>query len=194
MADYNAIPAFNERGCLPEDVYPCDFAVFRHYFVDNFVERFGEHTNRATIFEGFERLREETASQGLIATQWVDGSFVEESPAPEDVDVVSFCDYDFLNSLPPALKDLTENMLNGRERTEVSHNTHSFLVTSCAQGHPYYPVFEKYRSYWRNWFFTQAVEPPTGPPRIVTGAKGIIQLSLGDANTVPTIGSERSAP
>ncbi len=80
---------------LPDRVYPCDETTFRTHFVDPFPDS----QTRRPICDGFFRLRAEAAERGIIATQWVNGSFVEGKPDPADVDVVSFCDMDFVNIL-----------------------------------------------------------------------------------------------
>jgi hypothetical protein len=80
---------------LPDGVHLCEEATFRTHFV----ERFPKSQTRGLICDGFFRLRAEAVGRGVLATQWVDGSFVEGKPDPGDVDVVSFCDYDFLNNL-----------------------------------------------------------------------------------------------
>ena len=92
------LPEFESREPYPYDVLPdgvhfADESMFRGRFVDDFPDS----PERAAICAGFFRLRRDALEQGLIATQWVNGSFVETKLDPGDVDVVSFVDYDFLH-------------------------------------------------------------------------------------------------
>ncbi|HEY7429082.1 MAG TPA: hypothetical protein VH682_32945 [Gemmataceae bacterium] len=174
---------------LPDGVHLCEEAAFRTHFV----ERFPESQTRQPICDGFFRLRAEVAGRGIIATQWVDGSFVEGKANPGDVDVVSFCDYDFLNNLDTQGQQIVVECLDGREATKATYQTHTFLVPSCPVGHSYHVVFEEARIYWRNWFGkTREVPDPPGPDR-PGRLKGFVQMALGDASLAPVIATERGA-
>lgn len=174
---------------LPDGVYPCDESAFRVHFVD----RFPDSPKREPICADFFRLRAEAAERGIIATQWVNGSFVEGKPDPGDVDVVSFCDMDFVNNLNSEAKQFLVQYLNGREATKATHSTHSFLVVSCSAAHPYYATFEAARVYWRKWFGkTRDVPHPSGPT-LPGRLKGFVQMALGDVSLAPIIATERGA-
>jgi hypothetical protein len=175
---------------LPDGVHLCDEAAFRAHFV----EPFSESQTRGPICEGFFRLRAEATERGIAATQWVDGSFVEGKPDPGDVDVVSFCDYDFLNNLDTLRQQFVIECLNGGEATKMTYQTHTFLVASCPVGHPYYGVFESRRLYWRKWFGrTRDVPNPSGP-NLPGRLKGFVQMQLGEGSLAPIIATERGAP
>ena len=175
---------------LPDGVHACDEDVLRLQFVDRFP---GSQTRRP-IYDGFCRLRQEAAGRGLGATQWVDGSFVEGKPDPGDVDVVSFCDYAFLNSLGTAGQQFVVESLGGGEATKARYQTHTFLVAFCPPGHPCQSVFEQARAYWRIWFGkTRDIPNPAGPD-LPGLAKGFLEMTLGVAGQAPAIASERNAP
>ena len=172
---------------LPEGVHACDEDALRLQFVDHFPQS----TTRRTIYEGFRLLRQEASGRGIVATQWVDGSFVEGKPDPGDVDVASFCDYDFLNGLDSENQHFVVQSLDGREATKARYQTHTFLVPSCLPGHPYRLVFEQARAYWRTWFGkTRDIPNPPGP-NLSGRAKGFLQMTLGPAGAAPIITSER---
>jgi hypothetical protein len=174
---------------LPDGVYPCDQATFRAHFVDSFPDS----QARGPICDGFFRLRTEAAGHGIIATQWVNGSFVEGKPNPGDVDVVSFCDYDFLNNLDTQRQQFVVECLDGREATKETYQTHTFLVVSCPAGHPYHATFEEARVYWRKWFGkTRDIPNPPGP-NLPGRLKGFVQMALGDVSLAPIIATERGA-
>lgn len=175
---------------LPDGVHPCDEEILRIQFVD----RFQDSRTRRVIYDGFRLLRQEAVGRGIVATQWVDGSFVEGKPDPGDVDVVSFGDYAFLNGLDTEGQRFVVQSLNGGEATKARYRTHTFLVVSCPPGHPYRPVFDQARAYWRTWFGkTRDIPDPPGPG--LTGlVKGFLQMTLGEAGQAPVIPSERNAP
>ncbi len=174
---------------LPDGVYPCEEAAFHVHFV----EPFSASQTRQAICNGFFRLRTEAVEQGIIATQWVNGSFVEGKLDPGDVDVVSFCDYDFLNRLDTQNQQFVIEYLRGGEATKATYRTHTFLVVSCPVGHPYHETFEAVRIYWRNWFGkTRDVPNPPGPD-IPGRRKGFVQMTLGEANRAPVVATERGA-
>jgi hypothetical protein len=106
---------------------------------------------------------------------------VESKPDPEDVDVVTFCDYDKLNALAEDEQRFLAERLAGGESTKPLYHTHTFLIPSCDSDHPYYPVFEHFRSYWRRWFGTTR----SGQ------RKGLIEMTLGDSSLAPEISHER---
>jgi hypothetical protein len=173
---------------LPDGVHACDEEALRLHFVDRFP---GSRTRR-TIYEGFRLLRHEAISRAITATQWVDGSFVEGKPDPGDVDVISFCDYDFLNGLDSESQRFVVQSLGGREATKARYQTHTFLVPSCPTGHPYRLVFEQARAYWRTWFGkTREIPNPPGP-NLPGRAKGFLQMALGAVGEAPIIASERN--
>ncbi len=175
---------------LPDGVYPCDEETLRLQFVD----RFPDSRTRRPIYDGFRLLRREAAGRGIVAKQWVNGSFVEGKPHPGDVDVASFCDYDFLNGLDAESQRFVVELLNGREATKTRYLTHTFLVVFCPPGHPYRPVFDQARAYWRTWFGkTRDIPDPPGPD-LPGRVKGFLQMTLGEAGQAPVIPSERNAP
>ena len=188
------IPPFEARAnypfaILPDGVFGCDESTFCTRFVD----QFPDSKRRAAIRDGLFRLRADAVTNGVVAaTQWIDGSFVESKPDPLDVDLVSFCDYDWLNNLPQHAKVFLLQLLNGRDATKASYESHTFFVPSCRAGHPFYPQFEQIRLYWRKWFgSTRPLQNPPGPP-LPGHPKGFIEMKLGDAALAPAIRAERS--
>jgi hypothetical protein len=193
MATQQLIPEFEAKAnypysVLPDGVYPCSEQTLR----ERFVNQFPDSSSRRTICDGFLRLRGEIESLGLSATQWVDGSFVESKPDPGDVDVVSFCDYDFLNRIVARIDPAFVQLLDGRESTKAVYQTHTFLVLSCQPGHPYHLVFEKTRRYWRKWLGKTRELPNLPGPDLPSHPKGFLQMTLGGA--APAIDTGRSAP
>jgi hypothetical protein len=143
-----AIPAFQSRPyypyqLLPDGVYRADEATFRV----RFVEGFPTSTTRRSICDGLFLLRRDAAEVGIAATQWIDGSFVENKLHSNDIDLVSFCDYERLNAMGEAGAEFVDRYLVGGPATRIKYACHGFLVPSCSPSHPYYPLFESQRSY-----------------------------------------------
>ena len=184
----NALPVFEAREdypyrILPDGVYPCDEAGLRA----GFVAPFPDSETRPAIFEGFLRLRAEVVGLGIPATQWVDGSFVEAKLDPEDVDVVSFLDYDKLEALDDTAKEQLRRLLDGRTTTKAAYRSHTFAVASCSLGHPFYPTFEMARRYWRGlWGKTRPLVTPEAQ-ELPGHTKGFVAMPLGDPAQVPHI-------
>jgi hypothetical protein len=177
-------------GILPDGVYPCDEETFRKIFV----ESFPASRTRKVICAGFFRLRREAAAHGIVAVQWVDGSFVEGKENPNDVDVVHFMDVEFLNALPPPAQLFVWHFLNGREATKAGYHTHTFMsVPSCPPGHRDYEEYEAYRSYWRKWWGTTRRIPQPEGEELPGIRKGFIEMIVGDPAQAPPINRNRGA-
>jgi hypothetical protein len=186
--DFVSQPGYS-RKVLPDGVHPCDEATFHGRFVLSFPGNACRHA----ICKGLFSLRARAAALGVVGVQWVDGSFVEDKPDPGDVDVVTFCDYDFLNCLPRPAQDALVPLLNGQEAAKAEYHTHTFLVASCAPDHPYFQAFEPIRLYWRHWFGRTRETPNPPGPNLPGVPKGFVRIALGDPDQAPTI-SERGQP
>jgi len=181
-----ALPNFNAQGLLPEGVHPATAEDLK----DRFVTPFPESGTRQKIFNNFRRYQAAVVALGVHATQWVDGSFVDQSRLdPVDVDAVNFCELSALNSLPLTAQLQIAPMLDGRQSTKTTYDTHTFLVIRFPAGHPFAASFEKQRRYWRDWF--SRPQDYSGLIKIEApwrGRKGIVQMTVGHANLCPTVG------
>lgn len=181
-----ALPDFNAQGLLPEGVHPATAGDLK----DRFVSPFAGSTTRQIIFDNFCRYQADVAALGGHVTQWVDGSFVDQSRLdPDDVDAVNFCEFSALNSLPPATQIQIAPLLDGRDSTKATYKTHTFLIVRFPAGHALEASFEKQRKYWRDWF--SRPQDYTGPIKseaLWRGRKGIVQMNIGQVNLCPTVG------
>lgn len=180
----NGVPSFDSDGLLPDGVYNSDDMTFRRTFVEECVGR----DLREEIWTGFNKLRNEAASHGVNALQWVDGSFVTKIPDPGDIDLVSFVDYDVLNAMDITAQGMVLRLLNAREATKADYRTHTFLSPSCTAGHHFYVQFEMARQYWRKWFGQSNPKRPPAPPQ----PKGFVQMALGDESHAPKVSADRT--
>lgn len=173
---------------LPDGVFPADEPALRTRFVDGMPAS----QTREAIYSGLLRLRADAVAQGLCATQWIDGSFVESKLDPCDVDLVTFIDFDAFHALPQAAQDFANFVLAGEESTRPAYRCHTMGVLSCDSSHRYFATFERNRQYWRKWFGrAHDKRHPDGesqPERV----KGFVSLVLGDAAQAPVIGTARS--
>lgn len=179
------LPDFNAQGLLPEGVHPATAGDLK----DRFVTSFEGSGTREKIFDNFCRYQAAVAALDVHATQWVDGSFVDQSRLdPEDVDAVNFCEFSVLNALRPAAQAQITPMLDGHDSTKAAYDTHTFLVIRFPVGHVFEASFEPQRKYWRDWF--SRPQDYSGPKKVEAlwrGRKGIVQMNLGNVNLCPTI-------
>jgi hypothetical protein len=181
-----ALPEFDSNGLLPDGVH----AATRQDLEARCVSPFALSATRLGIFTAFSGYQDELAALGLNLTQWVDGSFVDQSRLdPEDVDVVNFGEAANLNAAAGIHGGAgIAALLDGRESTKIAYKTHSFLTVFFPAGHAMAASFESQRKYWRTWFatpqdYTGAVKAPA--PR--RGRKGIVQMTVGDAKLCPAV-------
>jgi hypothetical protein len=77
------IPAFNEKGWLPEGVHDCSVA--------EAAARFGTFQvtdRRPRLWSNFTEFIGEAKACGLIEALLMDGSFVTDNPNPNDIDMI----------------------------------------------------------------------------------------------------------
>jgi len=173
---------------LPEGVHPCDETTFKGRFVTGFPRP----TTRKGICDGFFQFRKDSTAHGFCATQWVDGSFVEEKQDPHDVDVVTFVDYDWYNRAPGDARRFAQVVLASEDSAKPKYSTHAFFVFACPQDHRYYPTFERIRQYWRNLFGETYDKNHPGGVAQPRHAKGFVSMILGDDARAPQVSAEGS--
>jgi hypothetical protein len=182
-----SLPLFNSQGLLPDAVHQATLDELRVRCVDDFV---GSVTRRG-IFANFLRFRNTLTSLGLSLTQWIDGSFVDQTRRdPLDVDVVSFCDSQLFRTLPHNDRERAIALLDNSAATELDYQVHSFLVMEFPYDHELWGKFENQRRYWRRQF-SQPLDysGPNKQPTPRRGRKGIVQITLGDVTLCPRIDS-----
>ena len=179
------LPAYDANGLLPDGVH----GATRQDLESRCVSSFPTSTTRASIFSAFSNYQDALAALGLNVTQWVDGSFVDQSRLdPEDVDVVNFCDSTNLNTSAGTHGPQIIALLNGGKSTQAAYKTHTFLRVHFPAGHAMAANFEAQRKYWRDWFaIPQDYTGPVKLPAPHRGRKGIVQMSVGNATLRPAV-------
>lgn len=180
-----ALPEFNSKQLLPEGVHSATPNDLKERLVTSFT---GSAT-RHKIYENFCRYQSKLAALGGHVTQWIDGSFVDQSRLdPEDVDAINFCEFSELNSLPLASQTEIAPLLDGCVSTKTAYDTHSFIVIHFPPGHPFEASFEKQRKYWRDWFARpQDYSGPVKVEALWRGRKGFVQMYVGTVSLCPTV-------
>ena len=180
------LPEFNSHGLLPDGVHYATPDELRERCVD----QFPRITTRAQVFANFLRFRHDLEKLGLSLTQWVDGSFVDQTRLdPADIDVVSFCDSELYSQFPDTTRERALVLLTERKITKPQYKIDSFLVIEFVYDHYMWGEFEKARRYWRK-LFSQPLsyaDPKIKRPDKRRGSKGIVQITLGDAKLCPRI-------
>lgn len=189
MSESGGIPPFNDEGNLPEGVYDCTEATMEVAFVS----AFPESAVRGELFSGFKSLRILARNVSPPATQWVNGSYVTTKQEPDDVDVLSFVDYDTLTKLPRDQIDEVYALLGAKDKTKKKFRCHTFLELSYPPGHPQYRFFERERLHWLRWFGTTRDTRRTDGTILPGKAKGFVQITLGRTTDAPEISVERAA-
>lgn len=179
---------FDARGLLPAGVHSCDEVEFSRLLVNKFP---GDPT-RATIRNGFFKLRERAESHGVAGTQWVDGSFVTQKHGPSDVDVVLFVKAEVLNDLDDDGKAFVLDVL-ARPHGAMSFKTDHYVVTVREPGHPQYDAYEKARLYWRDLFGKTKPLPLPAGGQVPGLPKGILSMGLGNEADQPSVSEEMTA-
>jgi hypothetical protein len=181
-----ALPEFEANGLLPDGVHQAT----REELRERCVAPFATSITREAIFMAFARYQDDLAMLSANVTQWVDGSFTDQTRTdPEDVDVVNYVKVENLNAMAAKHGEAAvEALLGGREATKVPYKTHSFLVVAFPPGHRWEAKFEEIRQYWRKWFSTpQDYSQGQKVPAPGRGRKGIVQMTVGEAKLCPEV-------
>lgn len=162
----SAIVTFNELGYLPSGFHDKEPSEIKSVFVDNFPNS----SSRKEIFEGYSKFCKTLVTLGIKNfVQWLDGSFCTSKENPNDIDVVTFVNYDKLNALTSDNQDCLMNLAQN-PTSKVRYKCDSYVVLVYPQTHQYYRNYLDYRMYWRGvWGFDRNDNP-----------KGIIRVTYGE--------------
>lgn len=101
---------------------------------EHFVDAFPESKTRERLYRRWMRHRATLHSVLPILSQWVNGSYVTGKQDPSDVDVVTIMDGPTYLALPPALQDMANALLAGKE-TKAFWQIDSYPVLLFPDGH-----------------------------------------------------------
>lgn len=180
------LPEFQPNGLLPEGVHPATEDELKA----RCVAPFATSRTRPNLFEGFQRYRQELDSLYLDVTQWVDGSFVDQTRLdPDDIDIVNFVDSSGLQNIPVDDQPKASQLLSGGETTKAEYHCHTYLVIAFPAEHPFAENFDERRRYWRKWWSRPQdySSPPSKRPAPHRGPKGFVAMTVGSEAAAPRI-------
>lgn len=155
---------FDEKG----HVYPYEvIEMTLEEFEREFVENMEESGHRRTLLINYLRfIREFRAALGVPFFQWVNGSFTTKKLFPDDIDVVSFIEYDqFARKLAVLERFYSIGKSN--------YATDLHFAATCKWNHRYYQRAVSDEEYWKDIFgFSKPDENEVRFP------KGIIKIKF----------------
>ena len=164
----NSLVTFNELGYLPSGFHNKEPAEIKSAFVDNFPNS----SSRKEIFEGYLKFCKTLMALGIKNfVQWLDGSFCTSKENPNDIDVVTFLDYDKLNALPSENQKLLMDIALNPYSKEL-FKCDSYVVLVYPKGHNDYQQYLTKRMYWRGVWGFDRYDKPKGIIRVIYG-KGV---------------------
>lgn len=136
---------YDFRGNLtPYDITELSFEEFTHHFVDKFLDS----TTRKVILEQYQRYLSDICT--LITedfVQWIDGSFVSRKINPNDIDVVTFFDFDVYERH----KDVISKHFVGN-KTLYNFKVDGYIFQKFPMNHPEYDYSIANQAYWKDFF------------------------------------------
>jgi hypothetical protein len=134
---------FDENGFLkPYDIIETDLATIEKIFVEDVPLS----STRKAIFEGYLSYNEELRKiipAGFM--QWIDGSFTTKKVNPNDIDIITFVDFEVYNANEKQIDELR------RTRQTTNRIIDGYFVKI-------YPENHKHRNWYENdkmqWLFT----------------------------------------
>jgi hypothetical protein len=124
---------------------------------DSFVSEFVFNQHRSTIFETYKTWLYEVKQLELGPFyQWIDGSFISKKPAPKDIDIVSFVQFDAFDANESGLRQLKK----------MSKKVDCYWVKVYPEGHSSRFVTQFDKAEWLHLFSTDRMR----------NTKGFVQL------------------
>ena len=136
---------YDFRGNLtPYDITQLSFEAF----VEHFVDEFEDSTTRKLIFEQYQRYLLDIRT--MITddfVQWIDGSFVSRKTNPNDIDVVTFLDFDVYETHKALiLKHFVGNKVFYRFKVD------GYILQKFPTNHQEYNYSMANQAYWKDFF------------------------------------------
>ena len=136
---------YDFRGNLtPYDITQLSFEAF----VEHFVDEFEDSTTRKLIFEQYQRYLLDIRT--MITddfVQWIDGSFVSRKTNPNDIDVVTFLDFDVYETHKALiLKHFVGNKVFYRFKVD------GYILQKFPPDHQEYNYSMANQAYWKDFF------------------------------------------
>ena len=139
-------PLFDIRG----NIYPAILTEMSMHEVENhFVSSFDLSSSRYLLFEEYKRYTQNLSNVvGCPFYQWINGSFASNSRMPDDIDLVSFIDYETYQSKEVIIDDQFSRWSVQKHYTDID----AYTVWAYPSNHPYSLTFQADYIYWHDWF------------------------------------------
>jgi hypothetical protein len=157
---------FDNKGYLiPNSKIECSFSEFKFHFVDSITSK-----TRLEIFNNFvdyaNELKELLGVEQLC--QWINGSFVTRVSNPQDIDFVTFVNFDLFEKYEFKLKSFVSN------RNWRAIGIDAYIVQVYPVEHGLYSFYESDRSYWIDKFDSTRRNCRTG----IKSPKGFLEINF----------------
>ena len=161
---------FDKYGNLiPYDIIDADLPLFKKCFVDDMKNK----THRTQLFIDY--LAYNTKLIKVIQSdywQWVNGSFVTKALIPNDIDFVSFINYNVVEEYETQLKDYVYPL------SKVNHHVDAYVVKVYPSEHKSFMLYKSDYLYWMHQFLKtkpnkQGKQSDKGFVKIVMNYEGI---------------------
>lgn len=154
---------FDQYGHLtPYEVILTDLETFKAVFV----KALGESHTRTPIFEAyFDYLNQLRQIVGDGFYQWIDGSFITQKTNPNDIDLVTFLNFEQIQRHEKELNTLRKLRYEGKRYLD------NYFVPTYPNEHPNFTFYEIDRLEWLHRFERDTRKK-------IKHRKGIIQLNF----------------
>ena len=119
------------------------------------VKPFADSQRRKLLLDHLVALLREVANVSIFTEAWIDGSFVTDKEAPNDVDVVLW--YNATSSVSPRELQVYRELQDAKQMMS-RYNCDVYLVKNGS---------DKLRRYWEGWFGQDRTGCPKGMIRVV---------------------------
>lgn len=145
------------------------------------VEEFTESRTRKDIFDGYIELVKVLTVFNITVEQWLDGSFGTCKKDPNDLDMLTLLDKDFIDNLPDDVKQVLSSIFSGPD-TKAKYKCDSYCIPSVPKSHPHYSECLTMKKYWMGQFGFDRNDVPKGIIRVIVSSDdNLLMGSKGDA-------------
>lgn len=151
--------SFDKLGFLPPEIIRCSITEL----YENFVEPFPLSETRKMLYENWlEYIGSLQELTGSGFTQWLNGSFVTTKLNPQDLDMVTFIDYQIYRKFETDLEPYWTHHLEDQALD-------AYLVTIYPDYHPKFDEFKGFKDRWFSRFSTA---------KGTNGMKGFVEIKF----------------
>lgn len=113
--------------------------------IEEVKERFVTNQTRKEIFSGYVSYMSVLFSKITTCKQYIDGSFTTIKKEPNDIDICTLLDIDFMG----INRDFLEPLKSKNAR--INYKVDGYFCPICKEDSPYAPLCKERYEYWTNW-------------------------------------------